>query len=130
MKVQSGKISSDFSDVQHNCAVVKVQSEKNSSDFSDVQLNCAYDKMWTPVQILKKPAPVKVDVLRGINVVDHQDLVQPRLENYESLHFIPLVPSPFEIFAKKLSIFLKEFFVIRRILVLARTNIIQYILAK
>ena len=44
-----------------------------------------------PVQVLKQPPPVKVDVLRGVDVVDHQGLVQPRLENHKSLHFMALV---------------------------------------
>ena len=64
-----------------------------------VQHNCADDKMRTPVQILKQPSPVKVDVLRGVDVVDHQDFVQPRLENYA---FYTTGPCNSEIFAKQL----------------------------
>ena len=45
------------------------------------QIYGRFDFFKAPVQILKQAAPVKIDVLRGVDVVYHQRLVQPRLEN-------------------------------------------------
>ena len=74
-----------------NCAVqVQPGEGENIDNISMTSTVGAKNNLRTPVQVLKQTSIVKVDVLRGVDVVDHQGLVQRRLENYKSLHFMAL----------------------------------------